>query len=93
MMSRQDLRVSTVAASLRRLPELAIACSTDKRSQAYAAGQRRAIARTVQHPAKATSVRHQLPTEFHKDIERAERAMLRLVTAALEKPPPTGSLH
>ena len=39
------------------------------------------------------SVKDQLPIEFHKDIERAERAMLRLVKAALEEQPPTGTLH
>ena len=39
------------------------------------------------------TVKDQLPMEFHKDIERAERAMLRLVKAALEEQPPTGTLH
>jgi hypothetical protein len=39
------------------------------------------------------SVKDQLPMEFRKDIERVERAMLRLVKAALEEQPPTGTLH
>ena len=39
------------------------------------------------------SLKDQLPIEFRKDIERAERAMLRLVKAALEEQPPTGTLH
>ena len=38
------------------------------------------------------SVKDQRPIEFRKDIERAERAMLRLVKAALEEQPPTGTL-
>ena len=38
-------------------------------------------------------VKDQLPIEFRKDIERAERAMLRLVKAALEEQPPSGPLH
>ena len=37
------------------------------------------------------SVKDQLPREFYKDIERAERAMLRLVKVALEEQPPTGN--
>ena len=39
------------------------------------------------------SVKDQLPIEFRKDIERAERAMLRLVKAALEEQPPSGTPH
>ena len=39
------------------------------------------------------SVKDQLPMEFQKDIERAERAILRLVKEALEEQPPTGTLH
>jgi hypothetical protein len=39
------------------------------------------------------SVKDQLPMEFRKDIERAERAMLRLVKVALEGQPTTGTLH
>jgi hypothetical protein len=39
------------------------------------------------------SVKDALPMEFHEDIERAERAMLRLVKLALEAQPPTGTLH
>ena len=39
------------------------------------------------------SGKDQLPMEFQKDIERAERAILRLVKEALEQQPPTGTLH
>ena len=39
------------------------------------------------------TVKDQLPMESRKDIERAERAMLRLVKVALEEQPPTGTLH
>ena len=39
------------------------------------------------------SVKDQLALESRKDIESAERAMLRLVKLALEKQPPTGTLH
>jgi hypothetical protein len=38
------------------------------------------------------SLKDQLPIEFRKDIERAERAMLRLLNVALEEEPPR-TLH
>jgi len=39
------------------------------------------------------NVKDQLPMESRKDIERAERAILRLVKVALQEQPPTGTLH